>query len=231
MRENALPVAGARKRVQGNFRLRVFRVPDISGKQDLPRLTVPGGRKSYRDPLRTGRRGRVPGSHRELLEKHKQPNRSGRLCERTGHKKQDERDRQACFSRSAHRAIHDRHHAATDERRKTLQDERQQGRVFLHGEERRPERHLRELPGCQQGRGAENNGDPEKQQTLPTRNPNRVPLHAPRNSPGIIKMLTNREKTLMLLTFCFAFCFALFVLVYPLTAFLIISLIVKHASL
>ena len=30
---------------------------------------------------------------------------------------------------------------------------------FLHGEERRPERHLRELPGCQQGRGAENNGD------------------------------------------------------------------------
>ena len=125
VRENALLVTGARKRVQGNFRLRVFRVPDISGKQDLPRLAVLSGRKSYRDPLQTGRRGRIPGSHRELLEKHQQSNRSGRLCKRTRHKKQDERDRQACFSRPSHRPIDDSHHAKTNERRETLQDERQ----------------------------------------------------------------------------------------------------------
>ena len=44
-------------------------------------------------------------------------------------------------------------------------------------------------------------------------------------------MLTSREKTLVVVTFCLTFCFALLVLVYPLTAFLIISLVVKHVSL
>ena len=42
-------------------------------------------------------------------------------------------------------------------------------------------------------------------------------------------MLTQREKTLMLVTFCLTFCFALIVLAYPLTVFLIVSLIVKNS--
>ena len=41
-------------------------------------------------------------------------------------------------------------------------------------------------------------------------------------------LLTNREKKLILITFCFAFGFALLILVYPLTVFLIISLIAKN---
>ena len=40
--------------------------------------------------------------------------------------------------------------------------------------------------------------------------------------------ITNRERALILITFCAAFCFALLVLIYPLTAFLIVSLIVKN---
>ena len=125
VRENALLVTDDRERIQGNFRLRIFRVPDIFGKQNLPRLAVLSGRKSHRDSLRTERRGRIFGNHRELLEKYQQSNRSGRLCERTRREKQDERNRQACFSRPSHRSIDDSHHATTNERRKTLQDERQ----------------------------------------------------------------------------------------------------------
>ena len=155
MRENALLVTGDRERIQGNFRLHIFRVPDISGKQDLPRLAVPGRRESHRDPLRAGRRGRIPGNHRDLLERHQQSNSPGRLCERTRREEQDERDRQARLSRPPHRAVDDSDHPTTNERRETLQDERLQGRVLLHGEKRRPERHIRELPGRRQGRRAE----------------------------------------------------------------------------
>ena len=45
----------------------------------------------------------------------------------------------------------------------------------------------------------------------------------------VIKMLTQREKTIMLVTFCLTFCFTLIVLTCPITAFLIISSIVKHS--
>ena len=42
-------------------------------------------------------------------------------------------------------------------------------------------------------------------------------------------MLTQRERVLMVVTFCLTLCFALIVLAYPLTAFLIVSLIVKNS--
>ena len=43
------------------------------------------------------------------------------------------------------------------------------------------------------------------------------------------RMLTRREKTLIVITFCLTFAFALIVLTYPLTEFLIISLVVKNS--
>ena len=42
-------------------------------------------------------------------------------------------------------------------------------------------------------------------------------------------MLTQREKMLMIITFCLTFCFAIIMLTYSITEFLIIFIMVKHS--
>ena len=148
------------------------------GKQYLPKLGVLKGPGRVCVALRPRRSGLLPGDDRQIRKGDKQPHNPRRLRLLSDGEKQDQRTGQTGLPRKAHRAVHNCHNAATHLHRKTLQNERVEGRSLLQCPQGRPQGHLRELSLRGEQREEKNFRDVEQRKVRPVRNSDGASVHA-----------------------------------------------------
>ena len=115
---------------KGHFDYVFFVCPTFLGNKTYQEWKYLKDPDLFAGALRPRPCGDRPGNHRWVREGNKKFNSFGRLRVLPDGKKQNQRVGKTCLPRKAHRTFHDRHHPATHEHCKTLQNERLQGGVF-----------------------------------------------------------------------------------------------------